>query len=107
LNRKSEGVGIKKVGPRAPNLSAHAARGVWSVRTEALDHFVVLGEAYLRHIVTTYVAWCNRVRLHQSLGNEPLGGLPPAEEPPILSLADIQCEEPLGGFLKHYTRRAA
>ena len=104
---QSEGVEIKKVGPRAPNLSAHAERWVQSVRVECLDHFVVLGEAHLRHILTSYVTWYNTCRPHQSVNNEPLGERPQVDEPAVLSLADVHCEEKLGGLLKHYWRRAA
>jgi hypothetical protein len=42
-----------------------------------------------------------------AVNNEPLGGLPPVEESVVLSLAEVQCEEKLGGLLKHYSRRAA
>ena len=38
--------------------------------------------------------------------NEPLGGLPPVEEPAVLSLADFQCKEKLGGLRKRYTVEA-
>jgi hypothetical protein len=76
------------------------------VRHKALDHFIVLGETHLRHILACYVAWYNACRPHQSLNNEPLGGLPPTEQSLVLSLADIMCEEKLGGLLKHYSRRA-
>ena len=41
---EAEGVTGKRVGPRAPNLNAHAERWVRSVRQECLDHFVVFGE---------------------------------------------------------------
>jgi putative transposase len=104
---QSEGVEVKKVGPRAPNLSAHAERWVQSARVECLDHFVILGEAHLRHLLTTYVGWYNTCRPHQSKNNEPLSGLSAQKDPPLLSLADVRCEEKLGGLLKHYTRRAA
>jgi hypothetical protein len=36
--------------------------------------------------------------------NEPLGGLPRGEEPPVLSLADGHYEEKLDGLRKHYSR---
>jgi putative transposase len=104
---EGEGVRIKKVGPRAPNLSPHAERWVRSVRAECLDPFVVLGEAHLRHLLLCYVGWYNTVRPRQGVNNEPLCGLPAEDGPPTLSLADVHCEESLGGLLKHYSRRAA
>jgi hypothetical protein len=39
--------------------------------------------------------------------NQQRGGLAPVEEPAILSLADVQFAEKLGGLLKHYTRSAS
>jgi putative transposase len=83
---QSEGVAIKKIGARAPNMSAHAERWVQSVRSECLDHFVVLGESHLRYILSSYVVLYNSKRPHQSLNNAPLGGLPPREEPPCSPL---------------------
>jgi putative transposase len=102
---ESEGVTVKQVGPRAPNLNAHAERWVRTVRQECLDHFVVFGEDHLRYLVTDFVIYYNRFRPHQGVGNRPLAGdLPQAEVGP---LPDIGCEERLGGLLRHYVRRAA
>src|ERR1700736_4886435 len=88
---ESEGVKVQKVGPRSPNLNPHAERFVQSVRREALDHFVVLGEAHLRHIITSYINWYNTKRPHQEKNNEPLSGLLPNEVETI-ALAELCCE---------------
>jgi putative transposase len=48
---EAEGTEVKRVGPVAPNLNAYAERWVQSLRQECLDHFVVLGENHLRHIL--------------------------------------------------------
>lgn len=95
----AEGV---KVGPRAPNLNAHAERWVQSIKREALDHFIVFGENHLRHLVNEYLAHYNSERPHQGVGNLPLRELP---QPP--DEGDIICFERLGGRLKHYERKAA
>jgi putative transposase len=101
---ESEGVEVKAVGPRAPNMNAVAERWVQSVKQECLDHFVVFGEAHLRHILTGYLAWYHRCRPHQGMGNRLVdGGDPPVAEGP-LSAQDVSCEERLGGLLKHYRR---
>ena len=42
---ESEGIEIKKVGPRAPNMNAIAERWVQSIKQECLDHFIVFGES--------------------------------------------------------------
>jgi hypothetical protein len=49
---QAEGLLVKPVGPRAPNLNAVAERRVQSVMQECLDHFVFFGEAHLRHILS-------------------------------------------------------
>jgi hypothetical protein len=73
-----------------------------------LDHFVVRGEAHLRHLLKEFVAHSNAERLHQGVGNVPL---PEAveSEPRILkfSTGEVRCHERLGGLLRHYHRAAA
>ncbi len=101
----SDGVRVKKVGPRAPNLNAYAERWVLTARRECLDHFVVFGEDHLRYLVSEFTTHCSRCRPHQGVGNRPPEGEPP---PPLAGpLPDIDCEERLGGLLRHYSRRAA
>jgi putative transposase len=101
---ESEGVTVKKVGPRSPNLNAYAERWVQTVRRECLDHFVVFGEDHLRHLVTTFADYYNRWRPHQSRDNRPLTGEPaPGAAVPV---GAVTCEERLGGLLKHYVRAA-
>src|SRR5262249_13536347 len=65
----AEGTEFKRVGPVAPNLNGYAERWVQSLRTECLDHFVVLGEGHLRHRVREYVEHHNLDRPHQGRGN--------------------------------------
>jgi putative transposase len=52
---EAEGTEVKRVGPRAPNLNAYAERWVQTLRQECLDHFVVLGEGHLRHVLREYL----------------------------------------------------
>jgi putative transposase len=104
---ESEGVEVVPISIRAPNMNAVAERFVQTAKQECLDHFVVLGEDHLRHLVTEFLRHYHQERPHQGVGNVPLGG---PEEPPggaNLSLAEVRCQERLGGLLKHYTRRAA
>jgi len=104
---KSEGVEIKKVGPRAPNLNAFAERWVQSVRQECLEHFIVFGEAHLRHILGEYVTYFNEERAHQGVGNTRLRRFGEQEPPKEIAEGEIVCRERLGGLLKHYYRQAA
>jgi putative transposase len=102
----TDGVAVKAVGPLAPNLNAFAERWVQSVKQEVLDHFVVFGEEHLRLLLREYETFYNERRPHQSLGNAPPNA--PASPPSAsLALADVACDERLGGLLKHYHRRAA
>ena len=106
---ESSGVEIKKLPPYAPNLNSVAERWVQSCRREALDHFVVFGEAHMRHIAENYVKWYNTFRPHQSLENKPLTesqAPPPADSVPR-NAEPIACQSWLGGLLKHYYRKAA
>jgi putative transposase len=100
---EADGMEIVPVGPRAPNLNAHAERWVLSVKSECLDHFIVFGETHLHYLIDEYVDYYNECRPHQGIGNELLTGIlsPPITDPPA---AGIVCDERLGGLLKHYRR---
>jgi putative transposase len=103
---KSEGVELIRTPVRSPNMNPFAERWVLSIKSECLDHFVVFGEAHLRHIIKEFVAHYNKEQPHQGLDNVPL---PEAagESSTLLFPSDrIECEERLGGLLKHYRRAA-
>jgi putative transposase len=105
---EAEGAQVKRVGPQAPNMNAYAERWVQSLRTECLDHFLILGEKHLAYIVKEFVAHYNEERPHQGVGNVPLSV---ASEPESVILkfpcGEVKCRERLGGLLKHYHRAAA
>jgi putative transposase len=101
------GVEVVRVGPRAPNLNAFAERWVLSVKSECLDHFLVLGESHLRYLLAEYLAHYHQHRPHQGLGNELLTGEPGPPPQPLAAARDVQVSERLGGLLKHYHVRAA
>lgn len=101
---ESEGVRVHRKGPAQPNMNAYAERFVQTIQQECLDHFVVLGEKHLNHIVGEYMSHYHEERPHQALANEPpLGANPPSSE----IARDIACQERLGGLIKHYYRHAA
>jgi putative transposase len=105
---EADGVEVKRVGPRAPNLNAYAERWVQSLRSECLDMFMVVGERHLRLLCDQYVAHYNIERSHQGVGNVPLtpGPDPPTLPFPSTAAPAVVCHERLGGVLKHYTRAA-
>ena len=53
---------------RAPRANATCERFLGSVRRECLDHLLILGEHHLRRVLREYVAYFNRARPHQGLG---------------------------------------
>jgi putative transposase len=98
---QSEGARVHRKGPATPNMNAYAERFVQTIQIECLDHFVVLGEKHLNHLVGEYVTHYHEERPHQALGNAP----------PTISKAvnegEVVCRERLGGLLRHYHRQAA
>jgi hypothetical protein len=97
------------VGPRKPVLNAFAERFVLTIKSECLNHFVVLGEDHLRYLVDEFVdGHYNRTRPHQGVGNLPLaeGYEPPTPQAPSRA-KEVLCEQRLGGLLKHYHLAAA
>ncbi|XHR30482.1 MAG: integrase core domain-containing protein [Chthoniobacteraceae bacterium] len=105
---KSEGIKVKKLPYRSPNLNAFAERYVQSIKQECLDHFIVFGEQHLEHLIREYEHHYNTVRPHQGLGNRTLGVAlipPPGSGPPDPS--EVECESRLGGLLQHYYRKVA
>jgi putative transposase len=102
---EGEGVEIFRVGPKEPNLNPHAERFVQTVRHECLDHFLICGEAHLRHLLKVFLDYYHDLRPHQGLGNVPPCYAPsPAGACPA---GQFQCHELLGGLLKSYHRQAA
>jgi putative transposase len=99
---RSQGATIVRTPYRAPNANAIAERWIRSAREECLDHLLILNEAHLQRVLTAYVAYYNRARPHQGLGqrtpvasDRPCGGGP------------IRRRDVLGGLLHDYYREAA
>src|SRR6476661_755369 len=84
--------------PRSPWQNAYAERLIGSIRRECLDHVVVLGEQYLRHILLSYMKYHNEVRTHLSLQKD-------APVSRAVELAGhILCRPVLGGLHHQYLR---
>jgi putative transposase len=103
---QARGIAVKRLRPLSPNLNAFVERWIQSVKQECLDHFVVLGETHLNHLVSEYVEHYETERPHQGLGNSVLiPKKPPDESVPVPD--QLICRKRLGGLLKSYSRRAA
>ena len=103
---ESEGVEVVQTAVRAPNQNAYAERWCRSIKTEMLDHFVVLGETHLRYLIQEYVCYYHEFRPHQSLGNLPPMMTGPPDPVECLGPKNVVCHERLGGLLNHYQRKA-
>jgi len=54
--------------PRAPTANAVAERLVRTIRTECLDHLIVIDQQHLRAVLAEFADYYNRDRPHRSLG---------------------------------------
>jgi len=55
---------------RTPNANAHAERFVRTVRSECLDHLLIVSAPHLEWVLRSYVRHYNRHRPHQGLSQE-------------------------------------
>jgi len=98
-------MGIEEVptAPRLPWQNPFRERVVGSIRRECLDHVIVLNEAHLHRILSSYFNYYHNSRCHLSLDrNSPI---PRRVEPP--SEGDVVAISQVGGLHHRYTRRAA
>jgi Integrase core domain len=89
--------------PRSPNLNAHCERFVRSIKEEALEQMVMLGERSLSYAIQQYLSHYHAERNHQGLVNQLIA--------PYADLGShhgqVQRRERLGGLLRYYYRDAA
>jgi transposase InsO family protein len=72
VTRRLAAMGIRDrpTAPRSPWQNGHAERLIGSIRSECLDHVLVLGETHLRQILRTYADYYNRARIHLALAKD-------------------------------------
>ena len=63
---ESDDIELKRTAVRAPNQNAYAERFAQTIQQKCLDHFVVLGEKHLRHLIQEFVTYYNEQRPHSS-----------------------------------------
>jgi putative transposase len=100
-----QGIDVKTLAYRSPNLNAYVERFIQTIQIECLDHFLVFGERHFDYLVKEYVEHYHNERPHQGLGNRVITGEPPPA--PSDSNNTLLCRTRLGGLLKHYRRIAA
>lgn len=89
--------------PRSPNLNAHCERFVRSIKDEALNQMIVIGEAMLRTVIQSYLVHYHHERNHQGLGNQLIVPESGMENQHGL----VVRRERLGGLLSYYHRAVA
>jgi putative transposase len=67
---RSEGAQILRTPFRAPNANAYAERFVRTVRSECLDHLLIVNARHLERILRSYAKHYNSHRPHQGLSQE-------------------------------------
>jgi putative transposase len=100
---RTSGVEPVVLPPRSPNLNAHCERFVRSIREEALNQMIVIGEGSLRYVIQSYLIHYHHERNHQGLGNQlivPESGMEDQR-------GFVVRRERLGGLLSYYHREAA
>jgi hypothetical protein len=96
---RAMGIRDKPIAPASPWQNGFAERLIGSIRRECVDHFIVLGEAHLRHILRTYARYYNHIRTHWSLDKDtPLYR-------PAQRIGSINSHAILGGLHHHYVFR--
>ena len=101
----SRGVKSVPIPAKSPNCNAVTERFIRTVREECLDHFVIVGERHLRHLLKQFVAHYHAERYHQGLDGRII-------RPTALAANDnargrTERRTRLGGLLNYYYRRAA
>ena len=87
-----------KLPVRSPDLNAVAERTVFSIKHEALNHFILTSEEQLEYILTEYLEYFHRERPHEWHDGEIIDPWPQDED------GEIVCFKRLGGLLKSYRR---
>jgi transposase InsO family protein len=100
---EAAGVTPIRLPAKSPNLNAYAERFVRSIKEEALNRVVLLGEGHLRTVVCEYVSHYHEERNHQGIDNSLI-----EERGEVVAFGDrVARREHLGGLLNYYYRYAA
>jgi putative transposase len=101
---RSEHISVIQTPIRAPQANAYAERFVRTVRTECLDHLLIVGRSQLERVLRIYIQHYNRERPHRGLGLSPPE---PTDNGRPVTVSDIQRRDRLGGLIHEYYRAAA
>ena len=99
----NEGIEVKRLPPKSPNLNSFQERFIGTVKQECLSRIIPIGERSVRYAVETFLSHYHHERNHQGLNNKLIF---PAKET-CRNIGAICRREGLGGLLNYYYRRAA
>ena len=100
---KASGIEPVLIPPRSPNLNAHCERFIRSIKEEALEQMILLGEHALSYAIHQYLTHSHTERNHQGLANQLI-----APEPDLGSHSgQVRRRDRLGGVLRYYYRDVA
>jgi transposase InsO family protein len=95
---RAMGIRDKPIASASPWQNGFAERLIGSIRRECVDHFIVLGDVHLHHILRTYARYYNHIRTHWSLDKDA-----PVSRP-VQQTGTISSHPILGGLHHHYVR---
>ena len=98
-------LGIEEIvtAPRSPWQNPYVERLIGSIRRECLDHVIIMGDAHLKRLLSSYLDYYHNARTHLSLdGNAPAPrDVEPPDRGPVVVIPHV------GGLHHRYTRQAA
>jgi putative transposase len=100
---KSSGTVVMNLPPDAYVMNTYAERFARTIRSECLDHLVLLGERSLVKAVREFEKHYNCERNHQAIENQIIR----PDSQVFEGQGAVHCVEHLGGLLKFYRRAAA
>jgi hypothetical protein len=105
FERRVVGMGGAEVvsAPARPWQNPYVERVIGSIRRECLDHVIVLNEAHLRRVLTSYVRYYHRRRTHLALEKDTPDRRPAGKT----SRGPIIVTPEVGGLHHRYERRVA
>jgi transposase InsO family protein len=89
--------------PASPWQNPYVERVIGSIRRECLDHVIILNEAHLRRVLTSYLRYYHRSRTHLALEKDTPDRRPAAKT----SRGPIIVTPEVGGLHHRYERHAA
>ena len=97
------GMGIAEVlsAPASPWQNPYVERVIGSIRRECLDYVIVLNEAHLRRVLTSYLRYYHRSRTHLGLEKDT-----PDRRPASETVGPIIVTPEVGGLHHRYERAA-